>query len=197
MIIVCLRQPKPADRFDDSSPLADNQGMGVVLLGYRGSGKTSVGVKLADKLWAEFVDTDAEIVRRAGKTIREIFETQGEPAFRDLESAVLLDVLKRESDVIALGGGMVLREANRTALKTSPHSRVYLKCDVHELHTRIHGDPRTAESRPALTHLGGGVEEIQTLMNIREPLYRECSTAELDVTNLSVDEVVQRLGRLI
>ncbi len=171
--------------------------MGVVLLGYRGSGKTSVGVKLADKLWAEFVDTDAEIVRRARLTIREIFEQQGEPAFRDLESAVLLDVLSRETDVIALGGGMVLREQNRAALRASAHSRVYLKCDIKELHTRIHGDPQTADTRPALTHLGGGIEEIQTLMDIREPLYRECSTAELDVTNLSVDEVVQRLGRLI
>lgn len=171
--------------------------MGVVLLGYRGSGKTSVGVKLADKLWAEFVDTDAEIVRRAGKTIREIFESQGEPAFRDLETAVLLEVLQRENDVIALGGGVVLREENRAALKASRYSRVYLRCDPQELNTRIHGDPKTADSRPALTQLGGGLEEIQSLLAAREPLYRECCTAELDVTNLNVDEVVQRLGRLI
>lgn len=171
--------------------------MGVVLLGYRGSGKTTVGLKLADRLWCEFVDTDQEIVRRAGKSIKDIFEQDGEPAFRDLESQVLADMLKRESDVISCGGGVILRETNRELLKNSAHSRIYLRCEPDVLHRRIHADPTTAASRPALTNLGGGIEEIRTLMNQREPLYREVMTAELEVTNLDIDEVVVRVTKLV
>ena len=172
-------------------------GMGVVLLGYRGSGKTTVGRKLADRLWCEFVDTDEEIVKRTRKSIKEIFEQDGEAAFRDLESSVLVDVLKRESDVISCGGGIVLREANRVALKNSPHSRVYLRCEPDVLHQRIHSDPATAQNRPALTQLGGGIEEIRALLEAREPLYREVMTTELEVTNLDIDEVVIRVTKLV
>lgn len=171
--------------------------MGVVLLGYRGSGKTTVGLKLADRLWCEFVDTDQEIVRRAGKSIKDIFEQDGEPAFRDLESQVLADVLKRESDVISCGGGVILREANRELLKNSGHSRIYLRCEPDVLHQRIHSDHTTAATRPALTNLGGGIEEIRTLMAQREPLYREVMTAELEVTYLDIDEVVVRVTKLV
>lgn len=171
--------------------------MGVVLLGYRGSGKTTVGRKLADRMWCEFVDADEELVRRAGKSIKEIFEQHGEPAFRDLESAVLADLLKRESHVISLGGGAVLREPNRRLLTISPHSRIYLKCDPQVLLTRIASDPGTASARPALTSLGGGLDEITSLLAQREPLYREVATAELDVTNLDVDEVVVRVAKLV
>ncbi len=171
--------------------------MGVVLLGYRGSGKTTVGRKLADRLWCEFVDTDEEVVRRAKKSIKDIFAQDGEAAFRDLESAVLADVLKRGSDVISCGGGIVLREANRAAMLASSHSRVYLRCEPEALHQRIHADPATAQSRPALTALGGGIDEIRSLLEQREPLYREVMTAELEVTNLDVDEVVVRITKLV
>lgn len=172
-------------------------GMGVVLLGYRGSGKTTVGRKLADRLWCEFVDTDEEIVKRTRKSIKEIFEQDGEAAFRDVESSVLADVLRRESDVISCGGGIVLREANRAALMNSPHSRVYLRCEPDVLHQRIHSDPATAQNRPALTQLGGGIEEIRALLEAREPLYREVMTTELEVTNLDIDEVVIRVTKLV
>jgi shikimate kinase len=171
--------------------------MGVVLLGYRGSGKTTVGLKLADRLWCEFVDTDQEIVRRAGKSIKDIFAQDGEALFRDLESQVLADVLKRESDVISCGGGVVLRESNRELLRNSQHSRVYLRCEPEVLHKRIESDPTTAATRPALTSLGGGIEEIRTLMQQREPLYREVMTTELEVTNLDIDEVVVRVTKLV
>jgi shikimate kinase len=171
--------------------------MGVVLLGYRGSGKTTVGRKLADRLWCEFVDTDEEIVRRAGKSIREIFAEQGEAAFRELESQVVLDALKREGDVISLGGGAILRDENREALAASQHSRIYLRCDPDMLHRRIQNDAATTASRPALTALGGGIDEIKQLLATREPLYRAVATAELDVTNLDPDEAMVRVTKLI
>src|SRR6185436_8394699 len=102
--------------------------MSVVLIGYRGSGKSTVGKRLADRLWQPFVDTDELIVRKAGKTIREIFEKQGEKAFRDLESTIVRDTLMLQEHVISLGGGALLREENRAALKASGHKVVYLKC---------------------------------------------------------------------
>ena len=175
----------------------NNRGMSVVLLGYRGSGKTSVGEKLADKLWADFFDADKVLVADAGMSIKDIFATHGEAYFRDLEAGVLEKLLAKNNAVISCGGGVILREENRKKLIGATHSRIYLRCDALELHRRIHADPHTVESRPALTSLGGGVEEITLLLAEREPLYRAAMTAELDVTHLSVDEAVQRIGRLI
>src|SRR3954470_6321907 len=103
--------------------------MSVVLLGYRGSGKTTLGHKLADRLWIKFVDTDDLVVAAAGKTIREIFETDGERRFRDLEVQAVRDAFGREDHVVALGGGAVLRDENRTLLKSLERSRIYLHCE--------------------------------------------------------------------
>jgi shikimate kinase len=169
----------------------------IVLIGYRGSGKTSVGRRLAARLALAFVDADEELVRRAERSIREIFEQSGEAAFRDLESVVLVDLLNRPDTVISLGGGVVLRPTNRDALLASDAHRIYLRCDAETLHARIHSDPATAANRPALTHLGGGIEEVRTLLARREPLYRAAATYELDVTSLCVDEVVTRLEQLV
>lgn len=171
--------------------------MGVLLLGYRGSGKTSVGRKLADRLWCNFVDIDEQIVARAGLSIKDIFATAGESAFRDLETSVLIEHLTHESDVISCGGGIVLREVNRDAIVSSKHSRIYLRCDPHVLLQRIESDPATALSRPALTGMGGNIDEVQSLLKEREPLYRQVMTAELDVTNLSIDEAVIRVAKLV
>lgn len=171
--------------------------MGVVLLGYRGSGKTSVGRALADRLWTTFVDTDEQVVKSAGKSIREIFESVGEVGFRELETRALRDALSSRHEVIAIGGGAVLREENRALLKADRRKRVYLRCEPAELLRRIQADPKTASDRPALTPLGGGIEEITRLLGAREPLYREVMTAELDVTRLSPDEVVVYVTRLM
>jgi shikimate kinase len=171
--------------------------MSVVLIGYRGSGKTSIGRKLADQLWQKFVDVDDLIVAQAGKSIRDIFEQDGEARFREIESEVVRQVVGLNDHVIALGGGSLLREENRVALRAAGHKLIYLRCDPEELARRIHTDPQTAERRPSLTALGGGVEEIRKLLGEREPIYREMMHAELEVTNLSPDEAVVRLVRLM
>jgi shikimate kinase len=170
--------------------------MSVVLIGYRGSGKTTVGKRLADRLWQPFVDTDELVVRKAGKSIREIFEKEGEPAFRDLESTVVRDALMLQEHVISLGGGALLREENRAALKASGHKVVYLKCEPEELHKRIAADPETAAARPNLT-AAGGLEEVKELLAVREPTYRAAMTAELDVTHLSPQDAVVYIVRLL
>jgi len=169
--------------------------MSVVLVGYRGSGKSSVGRKLADSLWLPLIDTDERIVAQAGMSIREIFQRQGEEAFRDLESAVVMEACAGPEAVIALGGGAVLRESNRTVLKS--HKVIYLRCDEAVLAQRIAADPGSGINRPNLTSLGGGLEEVRQVLAVREPIYRQCATAELDVTNLSVDEAAARIVKLI
>src|SRR3954453_3034706 len=131
--------------------------MSVVLLGYRGSGKTTLGHKLADRLWIKFVDTDDLVVAAAGKTIREIFENDGEQKFRDLEVQAVREACNREDHIIALGGGAVLREENRTLLKSLAFSRLYLRCEPEELLKRIEADPTTAVNRPSLTPLAGSL----------------------------------------
>lgn len=171
--------------------------MSVVLIGYRGSGKSSVGRKLADRMWRPFVDIDEIIARNAGQSIKEIFENGGEQRFRDLETQAIRSALEGEEKVISLGGGSVLRDENRSMLVARTGHRIYLRCEPEELHKRIHSDPDTAANRPALTHLGGGIDEIRILLAQREPLYREVMTAELDVTNLSIDEAVTYVARML
>lgn len=141
----------------------------LFLVGYRGSGKTTVGRALADRLGWAFLDADAVLEGRAGKTIRDIFAADGEAAFRDLESLVLADLVKHADTVVATGGGVVLREANRQLL-TSHGFVAWLTADAPTLWTRIQGDPTTADRRPALA--GGGFEEVERLLAVREPLYR-------------------------
>ena len=171
--------------------------MSIALLGYRGSGKSTVGKRLADRLWQPFVDTDELVVRKAGTPIRDIFANQGEDAFRDLESQVVAEVAKLPEHVIALGGGAVLREENRRALKEAGLKLIYLRCEPDELVKRIQADPLSGETRPDLTELGGGVEEVRRVLAAREPVYRSVMTAELDVTHLSPQDAVVYVIRLL
>jgi shikimate kinase len=170
--------------------------MSIILLGYRGCGKTTIGKRMANRLWQDFVDTDEMVAKGAGKTIRQIFEQDGEQRFRDLEVEAVKQACARNDIVIALGGGAVLREENRALLKDSSHKRLYLACSPEELLKRINSDPSSATTRPHLTAHGGGIEEIRQLVAEREPLYREVKTAELDVSNLTPDEAMVYIVRL-
>ncbi len=171
--------------------------MSIVLIGYRGSGKTTIGRRLADKLWQKFFDTDEAIVAKAGKSIAEIFEQDGEAAFREIEAEVIKEASALVDHVIAIGGGALGRAENPNALKGAGHKLIYLKCEAKTLHARICADPRTAATRPNLTSLGGGVAEISKLLTEREPIYREAMHAELEVTNLTPDEAVVHIVRLL
>ena len=171
--------------------------MNVILIGYRGCGKTTVGQRLADRLWQTFADVDDLIVRRAGKTIKQIFEQDGEAHFRDLETAALREALAMTDKVIGVGGGIVVREENRKLIKESGLKVIYLKCEPAVLEKRIREDPATTQTRPPLTPHGGNLEEILQRLAEREPLYRQLMTAELEVTNLTMDEAVHHISRMI
>ena len=162
----------------------------IFLVGYRGSGKTTVGGVLAGRLGWAFVDADAVVEERYGRTIRDIFAAEGEAGFRDKESAVLADLCTRTDTVIATGGGVVLREENRQLLQR--HGFVaWLTADPRTLLARIEADPTTAARRPALA--GGGLAEIEQLLAVREPLYRACADVEVPAGALSPEQAADAI----
>jgi shikimate kinase len=171
--------------------------MSVFLIGYRGSGKSSVGQHVARRLQWDFADTDTIITNATELTIREIFEQDGEEHFRLLETTAIKDVCKWDDTVIALGGGAITREVNRQLIADSGFPVIYLHADAKTLHDRIHSDPQTQATRPALTKLGGAVEEVAEVLSQRLPLYRSICTHEVDVTHLSVKQVADRIIELI
>jgi len=158
----------------------------IILVGYRGTGKSTVGRLLADRLGWGFRDADAELEARAGQTVAEIFAAEGEPGFRDREAAVLADLVGLPDHVIATGGGVVLRPANRELLKAAGFV-AWLQAPPEVVWERLQADPTTAARRPALTT--GGFAEVADLMGVREPLYRAVAAAAVDAAGRSPEAV--------
>jgi shikimate kinase len=164
----------------------------LFLVGPRGSGKTTVARLLAAHLGWPWLDTDALLTARQGKSVREIFAAEGETAFRRYEAAVLAEVCQeKKTQVIATGGGIVTVAANRELLKASG-CVVWLTGTPECLWQRIQADAATAGQRPALTALSG-LEEMRTLLAQREPWYRECAEFAIDTTGQTPEDVTQRL----
>ena len=158
----------------------------IFLIGLRGSGKTTVGRALAKRSGLPFRDADAELEARAGRSIRDIFLTDGEAAFRDLEEQTLNGLIARGPAVIATGGGVVLREANRARLRAAGKV-IWLIAEADALWQRMHADSATVEQRPDLSC--GGLAEIQEQMRLREPLYRSIADLIIDTGGRSPEEI--------
>ena len=172
--------------------------MSMVLFGYRGCGKTTVGEKLARKLWREFLDTDAQARERfGGIDIAEIWAQYGEPAFRQAEVEATVQAMSLSDHVVALGGGTLMQPAARDAVAGAGGvKRVYLSCAPATLWERIQADAATAAQRPPLTGGGagdGGLAEVERVLAERDPVYRAVADAVFDVTYCSVDEAVGHL----
>lgn len=167
--------------------------MRIVLIGYRGAGKSTVARELATLLECDWVDADDEIEARAGKSIASIFADDGEGHFRDLETAVLRDLCARERIVLAAGGGAVLREENRDLL-TAGGKIVWLRAAPETIIVRLRADAGTAARRPSLT--GGGTEaEIAELLEQRTPIYRQCADVTVDTDPCAPAEVAAEILR--
>jgi shikimate kinase len=164
----------------------------IFLIGPRGSGKSTVARLLAAALRWDWLDADDEVEKRCGRSIRQLFEAEGEVGFRDREAAVLAELCRLRRHVIATGGGVVLRPSNRDALRAAG-CIVWLTADVETLWQRLQSDGSTAERRPALTV--GGREEIAQIMRIREPLYRQCADYVVDTAGRSVHDIVAEIVR--
>lgn len=169
--------------------------MNIVLLGYRGSGKTSIGKQLAVELWKDFVDLDdATRARFNNKTIAEIWANHGEAAFRQIEADAAKHLLDNDNQVIALGGGTLTTDAGKAAVASAQNAtRIYLSCSADVLTKRIAADATTATERPALTENNNPAAEVEAVLTNRDPVYREVADIIFDVTYCPINEAVRHL----
>jgi shikimate kinase len=165
--------------------------MNIALIGYRGTGKTAVARQLARNLGWDWVDADVEVELAAGRSIAAIFADDGEPAFRDLEAAVLSDLIQRDHAILALGGGVVLRSGNRSLIRQAGRV-VWLMATPATIAARLAADATTASRRPNLT-VAGGLDEIRRMMDERAPFYRQCSDLEIDTEAKAPAEVATEI----
>lgn len=161
----------------------------MYLIGFMGAGKTSISQELAQRLSVPVYDTDKEIVKSRGKSINEIFATDGEAKFRELESEILR-AMPPENAIVATGGGIVGVEKNRLFLSDKGNV-VFLYTELNEIIKRLEGD----DSRPLLRK--GNLDAAKKLFRSRLPLYREAADIEIDTSGKSipaiVDEIVERM----
>ncbi len=165
-------------------------GRHLVLVGLMGSGKTTVGRVVAQRLRRELLDSDFMIEAREGRTVRAIFAEDGEDAFRAIETDVLVEALAAEDRaVIAAAGGVVLRPENRAALRESGARVVWLRADPATLVERVKGGVH----RPLLDDDPRGT--LERMYAERSDLYREVADAIVMVDNRSVNEIVEAVLR--
>lgn len=163
----------------------ENQVKNLALIGFMGSGKSAVGRLLARELGLSFVDTDAEIEKKEGVLIRKIWKEKGEDHFRQIESAVIKEVTERKHQIIACGGGAVLRPQNAKLLKHNSLV-VYLKATSDQLYQRL----KYASNRPLLK-VSDVKTEIGKLLAAREGIYEQVADIIIDTTKLTTREVAE------
>jgi shikimate kinase len=158
----------------------------IALTGFMAVGKSAVGRRLAQRLRAAFVDLDRAIEEREGMPVGEIFATKGEPYFRSLEKRLLMEILERDGQVIATGGGAVLDEENLRLLKKKSRL-ICLTAEVEKLLQRA----GSGKGRPLLNE-GNRRERIEELMRRRRESYRQAELT-IDTTGLTIDGVVEKI----
>jgi shikimate kinase len=163
----------------------------LVLIGYRGAGKSTVARVLALTLGWDWIDADVEIELRAGKSIAAIFADDGEGAFRDLESLVVADLCLRQRHVLAVGGGAVLRPENRQALRRAGFV-AWLRVSAETVLARLAADPATAARRPNLT-AAGGEAEVRQLIEARQPIYDEAADCSIVTDGKSPERIAAEI----
>lgn len=165
-----------------------NRRRNIILIGFMGCGKSTVGVRLSYRLKVAMVDTDKLIERRQERTIKEIFDREGEDFFRNLETETLKEVLKRkQAHILSVGGGTPVQPQNAELLKKGGVV-VYLRIKPENVWKRLQHD----EKRPLL-QCENPLERIETLMKERESAYEECAHIIVDVDELSMEEVLDKV----
>lgn len=164
----------------------------VVLVGLMGTGKTTIGRALAERLDRRLVDSDAVVETRTGRTVREIFETDGEVAYRALETDALVEALAEpEPLVIAAAGGVVLSEVNRRALRDAAGVVVWLRADPDVMLARA----LSGTHRPLLDDDPAGT--LRQMAIDRDPLYQEVASVEIDTTYRPPEAIADQIGTVV
>ena len=172
----------------DSSPIHSKRHSGnIFLVGMMGAGKTTVGKQLARQMGKTFIDCDEEIQRRTGVTIPHIFDIEGEAGFRQRESVVIAELVQQDNIVLATGGGAVLCEENRDALRRNGIV-IYLKSSVHDLWQRTRHD----RNRPLL-QTADPKAKLRELFEQRDPLYLQVADLVIPTGKQSVHSLMLKL----
>ena len=158
----------------------------IALIGFMGTGKSAVGKALAQRLHKEFIELDAVIVAKAGKSIPEIFRQDGETHFRELEIEAVREVAAKKNTVIDCGGGVVLNSINIDRLKKES----VIICLTASLPIILKRTPGT--SRPLLP-TKGRAQSIKNILAYRRPLYRRAADIAVNTSRLDVDGVVKKI----
>ncbi len=164
---------------------------GLILIGLMGSGKSSIGKRLAIHLNLPLIDLDDTIVVKAGLSIPEIFIQRGETEFRKIESKALRKAVTQHA-VIATGGGVVLSKKNRSLLKQNSAPVVWLKASPEFLTERIAGDA----NRPLIAS-GDTLKKLRELSVIRYPLYKECADFTLPRDGMGKQQAMEVIARFL
>lgn len=162
--------------------------MNIVLIGYRGTGKSVVGSLLASRCGMPYVSMDALIIERAGMPVPEIVEKFGWPGFRDQESALACELAGVDQTIIDCGGGIIERAENIEALRANG-CIFWLKASVPTIITRIHTDTQ----RPSLTGGKSFIDEIAEVLLRRTPLYQAAAHYTIDTDDLTPGEIVEQI----
>lgn len=161
----------------------------VILIGFMGCGKTTVGLKLSYRLRRTVIDTDKEIEREEKRTISDIFATDGEPCFRDMETACLKRLLESTGGrIISVGGGLPMREENRKLLHELGQV-FYLRAKGETIYERLKGDT----TRPLLQG-DDPLTKIRTLLSERDPYYRAAADVVITVDGKSFDQILDEIA---
>lgn len=160
----------------------------VILIGYMGCGKSSVGKRLSFAMKKPYIDTDKEIELKQKRTISDIFATEGEAAFRDMETECVKELFdKKQEYIIAVGGGLVLREENRELLKKLGKV-VYLRAKPETIYERLKGDT----TRPLLQG-EDPFGKIQSMIARRSPIYEDAAQYVIDVDGLGFERTIAKI----
>ena len=162
----------------------------IILIGFMGAGKTTIGKKLARKLERQFVDTDDMVEEQTGRKISDIFASQGEAYFRSLETDMLRQLLQRKDPcVIAVGGGLPIQPVNQPLLKELG-TVIYLEAGIDTLLLRLQNDTK----RPKLQ--GGDLRErIETLMKEREAIYIQTADARVSTDSAGFGQIIEEIRK--
>lgn len=164
----------------------------IILIGYMGSGKSTVGRKAAKAVEYNFLDTDALIEKEEGMTISKLFEEKGEPYFREKETETIRKLIAEpKGNIIATGGGLPMKDGNAELLKELG-TVIYLKAGTDTLMKRLSGDT----ARPLLKN-GDLREKIETMLAIRGPVYEACADLVLQTDNMSFYEIICQIEKLL